>query len=168
MKVVNMKNRSFVGVVKFLKAAFDFFSITIKVLESIMAMNIIINTNKNGNMNISWFDSATTGFIYSVACGKGKQHDFALFKSSPILIHPESKILADSGYQGIHKYHKNVMIPLKKKKGIKRSEEDKIHNKLEAGMHNKVNIDRLQKDVDKMMSDIEELKDKIRDNKGTK
>ena len=45
---------------------------------------------------------------------------------------------------------------------------DKIHNKLEAGMHNKVNIDRLQKDVDKMMSDIEKLKDKIRDNKGTK
>ena len=43
-----------------------------------------------------------------------------------------------------------------------------IHNKLEAGMHNKVNIDRLQKDVDKMMSDIEKLKDKIRDNKGTK
>ena len=45
---------------------------------------------------------------------------------------------------------------------------DKINDKLEAGMHNKVNIDRLQKDVDKMMSDIEELKDKIRDNKGIK
>ena len=31
-------------------------------------------------------------------------------------------------------------------------------------MHNKVNIERLQKDVEKLMNDLEKLKDKVRDN----
>jgi predicted ATP-grasp superfamily ATP-dependent carboligase len=31
-------------------------------------------------------------------------------------------------------------------------------------MHNKVNIERLQKDVEKIMDDLEKLKDKVREN----
>ena len=73
--------------------------------------------------------SAETGQILSVVCAKGKQHDFTVFKESDILIHTDSTVLADSGYQGIQKYHKNSMIPIKKKKGIERSEEDKAYNK---------------------------------------
>ena len=41
----------------------------------------------------------------------------------------------------------------------------KIELKMESMMHNKVNIDRLQKDMDKAMGDVEGLKDKIRENK---
>ena len=41
----------------------------------------------------------------------------------------------------------------------------KIELKIESMMHNKVSINRLQKDMDKSLEDIEELKDKIRDNK---
>jgi len=37
---------------------------------------------------------------------------------------------------------------------------EKIIEKQENSMHNKVNIDRLQKDVEKILSDIEKLKDK--------
>ena len=73
--------------------------------------------------------SAETGQILSVVCAKGEQHDFTVFKESDILIHTDSTVLADSGYRGIQKYHKNSMIPIKKKKGIERSEEDKAYNK---------------------------------------
>ena len=41
---------------------------------------------------------------------------------------------------------------------------EKIIEKQENSMHNKVNIDRLQKDVEKILSDIENLKDKVRNN----
>jgi hypothetical protein len=62
--------------------------------------------------------SAETGQILSVVCEKGKQHDFTVFKESDILIHTDSTVLADSGYQGIQKYHKNSMIPIKKKREL--------------------------------------------------
>ena len=38
------------------------------------------------------------------------------------------------------------------------------YKKQENSMHNKVNIDRLQKDVEKILEDIENLKDKVRNN----
>jgi len=41
---------------------------------------------------------------------------------------------------------------------------EKIITKQENSMHNKVNIDRLQKDVEKILEDIENLKDKVRNN----
>ena len=41
---------------------------------------------------------------------------------------------------------------------------EKIIIKQANSMHNKVNIDRLQKDVEKILGDIENLKDKVRNN----
>ena len=38
-------------------------------------------------------------------------------------------MLADSGYQGIQKRHKNTMLPIKKKKGCSLTAEAKAHNK---------------------------------------
>jgi len=44
---------------------------------------------------------------------------------------------------------------------------EKIQEQLEAGMHNKVNIEFLSKQVDKLLEDVENLKDKIRANGST-
>jgi len=41
---------------------------------------------------------------------------------------------------------------------------EKITEQLEAGMHNKVNIEFLSKQVEKLLMDVEKLKDKIRKN----
>ena len=71
-----------------------------------------------------------TGQILSVSCAKGKQHDFSIFKESDVLIHPNSELLADSGYQGLNKIHENSIIPMKKKKGMPHTTEVKIHNKV--------------------------------------
>ena len=43
-----------------------------------------------------------------------------------------------------------------------------IQEQLESMMNNKVNITRLQTDMDKALADIEELKDKIRESNGVK
>ena len=40
---------------------------------------------------------------------------------------------------------------------------EKLQTQQEAGMHNKVNIEFLQKQVEKLLEDVEELKDKARD-----
>ena len=41
---------------------------------------------------------------------------------------------------------------------------EKITEQLEAGMHNKVNIEFLSKQVDKLLADVEKIKDKVRNN----
>ncbi len=72
---------------------------------------------------------ALTLAILSVVVGKGQQHDFSVFKDKRLLLPADARLLADSGYQGIHKYHQNSTIPVKKKKGQALSAEDKAHNK---------------------------------------
>jgi hypothetical protein len=44
---------------------------------------------------------------------------------------------------------------------------EKLQSAQEAGMHNTVNIERLQKDVEKILNDIEKLKDASREMKFT-
>ena len=41
---------------------------------------------------------------------------------------------------------------------------EKLQVQQEAGMHNKVNIEFLQKQVEKLLQDVEKLKDKVRQN----
>ena len=65
----------------------------------------------------------------AVVCAKGRQHDFTVFKNNPLFIHPDSLLLADSGYQGLQKLHKKTTLPIKKKKGSPLTIEAKTHNK---------------------------------------
>lgn len=67
--------------------------------------------------------------ILSVFLGTGSTHDFSLFKKSRVLLHRDSVLLADSGYQGIKRYHQQSVIPIKKKQGQALTTEEKKHNK---------------------------------------
>lgn len=49
--------------------------------------------------------------ILKIDCTKGRVHDFTLFKQSKICLHPDTEILADLGYLGMNKLHKNSCIP---------------------------------------------------------
>jgi uncharacterized protein (DUF2344 family) len=71
-----------------------------------------------------------TQVICGVSCGKGKTHDFKLFKESKVVLNSSVKILADSGYQGIHKMHANSQIPYKKSKTQPLTKEQKKFNHL--------------------------------------
>lgn len=70
-----------------------------------------------------------TRTILLVEVGKGRQHDFSVFKDKLLLLNPDARLLADSGYQGMHKYHQNSTLSVKKKKGQSLSAEYKAHNK---------------------------------------
>ena len=70
-----------------------------------------------------------TGMIICTAHGKGRIHDFNLWKNSQIGIDKSIECLADKGYQGIQKHHENSRIPYKKKKKQKLSLEEKKFNR---------------------------------------
>lgn len=69
------------------------------------------------------------GEIICTFFGKGRRHDFALFKASGIAFHPETASLQDSGYQGIAAYHANSFIPKKKPKDGELSDLEKAYNR---------------------------------------
>jgi DDE superfamily endonuclease len=58
-----------------------------------------------------------------------KRHDFRLFKESRAKIHPNTKVITDTGYQGLQKIHSYTSTPKKKTKKKPLSKEDKRNNK---------------------------------------
>jgi len=67
--------------------------------------------------------------IICTSFGKGRKHDFRLFKESKIRIHPKTKTIEDSGYQGIQKIHANSEVPKKKSRKKPLTKEDKKKNR---------------------------------------
>lgn len=65
----------------------------------------------------------------STAHGKGKEHDFNIYKESNTFLEPEIKVLGDKGYQGIQKIHKKSQTPQKRKRFQKLTCEQKKINK---------------------------------------
>ena len=59
----------------------------------------------------------------------GKRHDFTLYKQSRFKAHPDTELLADSGYQGLQKEHTNSRTPTKRRKNKPLSKEAKRQNK---------------------------------------
>lgn len=70
-----------------------------------------------------------TAKIICLAHGKGKIHDFRLFKTSGVKFSEILKVIGDKGYQGITKIHELSETPIKKKKGKKLSKEEKQYNR---------------------------------------
>lgn len=69
-----------------------------------------------------------TKVIICTAFSNGKRHDFKLFKESKTRIHPEIKIVTDTGYQGIQKLHRKSELPKKRSKKNPLTKEDKKKN----------------------------------------
>jgi len=68
--------------------------------------------------------------IICLVSGKGRVHDFQLFKNSGVKVGDLIKIIADKGYQGIAKIHELSETPIKRKKGKKLTKEEKQYNRL--------------------------------------
>lgn len=63
------------------------------------------------------------------AQAQGKKHDFALFKDSKVYLHPDTQMLADSGYQGLQHLHRQTSLPKKKSKKFPLNKNDKQQNR---------------------------------------
>jgi len=70
-----------------------------------------------------------SGQIICTNFANGKKHDFRLFKESKLGINKDTKVLVDTGFQGIHKYHKNSEIPKKKTKKRPLTKQEKTKNR---------------------------------------
>lgn len=69
--------------------------------------------------------------IVTVAYGKGCQHDFKLLTQSrcAAVLHPDTELLADSGFQGVAKLHPKSRTPHKRWKGKPLDGEQKTYNR---------------------------------------
>lgn len=69
-----------------------------------------------------------TGEIICTAYGKGKEHDFRIFKNSKTRLRADIKLLGDKGYQGVQKLHLNSQTPKKRPRSNNLSIEEKNGN----------------------------------------
>jgi transposase len=67
--------------------------------------------------------------VLCVAIGRGREHDFHLYKRSGLVIHQASELLADKGYQGMHKLHAKSRTPKRKPPRKALSPEDRAGNR---------------------------------------
>lgn len=66
--------------------------------------------------------------IICTSFSNGKRHDFRLFKESKIRLRPNTKVVTDTGYQGIQKIHSNSELPKKRSKKNPLTKADKKKN----------------------------------------
>ena len=60
----------------------------------------------------------------------GAVHDFQLFKLSRLPFRQNTLVIADTGYLGIEKIHKKILIPKKSSKFHRLTLEDKYYNRV--------------------------------------
>jgi DDE superfamily endonuclease len=70
-----------------------------------------------------------TAEIVCLCMGKGKMHDFRLFKESEVHIDPQTEVVVDSGYQGLQNIHTKTELPKKKSKKNPLTKEEKARNR---------------------------------------
>lgn len=76
--------------------------------------SVLFREKKRHTLKCQIIANRNTLEIICLSFGKGRRHDFQIFKVSGIHIHPDTESLQDSGYQGISAYHANSYVPLKK------------------------------------------------------
>jgi hypothetical protein len=59
---------------------------------------------------------AKTLKIIATAHGKGREHDFKVFKRNWSLCQPQIELLGDSAYQGVLRFHAKARTPVKRSK----------------------------------------------------
>lgn len=84
---------------------------------------------KYHTMKIQIIAGSKTKLIYEIQTGTGSEHDFKLFKRTFKSSPNKTAFIADLGYLGINKLHKNSEIPKKKSKNNPLTKEDKKYNK---------------------------------------
>ena len=67
--------------------------------------------------------------ILAIAHGNGRRHDFHLLKASKLRLHPKTKALVDSGFQGLQKRHAETEMPKKRSKKTPLTKDDKTRNR---------------------------------------
>jgi len=70
-----------------------------------------------------------SGQILCTFFGKGRRHDFKLYRASRVRSASQTESLQDRGYQGIQKLHRNAQLPHKKPRGGQLTASQKAENR---------------------------------------
>lgn len=73
--------------------------------------------------------NAATHMIMCVASGKGATHDLTLFRESGVVIHSETALIGDAGYQGVWRDHGHALTPHKASKNHVLTPEERQENR---------------------------------------
>ncbi len=76
--------------------------------------------------------------VIATAFGKGRTHDFSLFKESATHVHPDTVVLADLGYLGLDKLHAQSCLPVRASKHHPLTYEEKQANRTLARLRLRV------------------------------
>src|SRR3984893_15805393 len=71
----------------------------------------------------------STRRILCIAHGNARRHDFTLLKRSKLRLHPNTRAVIDSGYQGRQRAHAKTNMPKKRSKKNPLSASDKARNR---------------------------------------
>ena len=71
---------------------------------------------------------ASTLDIGCIFAGKGREHDFRVYRESGVRFEDKLWVLADKGYQGLKKQHENSLTPVKANGKNKLSSTEKAYN----------------------------------------
>jgi DDE superfamily endonuclease len=80
-----------------------------------------------------------------VLSGKGREHDFRLFKRCGIKFHELSEVLGDRGYQGLQHFHSNSQTPQRKPPKQPLSKEAKRANRKLASL--RITVEHVMRDL---------------------
>ena len=75
-----------------------------------------------------------TGLILCVCCGKGRLHDFGLFKQAKLRVSPATAVYGDLGFKGLDKLHQNTILPYRAGRKHPLTKEQKKHNRQQASI----------------------------------
>jgi len=75
-----------------------------------------------------------TGLILCLYCGKGRLHDFKLWKDSQWRLTPDTALYVDLGFLGIDQLHSKSVLPFKASKKHPLTKEQKKHNRKQAAI----------------------------------
>ena len=67
--------------------------------------------------------------ILCVAHDEGRRHDRRLLKEAKVRPHPDTRVVVDSGFQGLQKEHAKTDMPKKRTKTIPLTKADKARNR---------------------------------------
>ena len=68
--------------------------------------------------------------IICTEVGKGRRHDYHLYKNSNVHIHEQTQIIVDTGYQGIQNIHSKTRKPKKRSKKNPLTKTEKQNNRI--------------------------------------
>jgi hypothetical protein len=98
-------------------------------LKNIKHKKIYSGKKKKHSIKTQVLVNKSTKKILLTSSCNGRKHDFKQFKQLNLHFHKNKQVIADTEYKGLKKIHKNSKTPVRKRRNISLTKEEKEYNK---------------------------------------